>query len=99
MTLHRTPVHHTAALMVRDGAIRWQTGKCVGGGWFVHASGEFPAPELVVALAELRQAALIVRTGPDLSLTDCCMNAGLRAGLAASDYMARRRDARERTQA
>lgn len=70
MTLHRTPVHHTAALMVRDGAIRWQAGKCVGDGWFVHASGEFPAPELVVALAELRQAALIVRAGPDLSLTE-----------------------------
>lgn len=29
----------------------------------------------------------------------CCMNAGLRAGLAAYDYLARRRDAHERTQA
>lgn len=63
-------MHHTAALMVRDGAIRWQVGKTVGGGWFIHANGAFPAPELVTALAELRQAGLIVRTGPDLDLTE-----------------------------
>ena len=86
-------MHHTAALMVRDGAIRWQVGKTVGGGWFIHASGEFPAAELVTALADMRQARLIARSGPDLSLTD--------AGTALlSEWQAtRKREITEREQA
>lgn len=70
MKLHRTPVHHTAAEMVRNGAIRWQVGKTAGGGWFIHANGAFPAAEVLVALAEMRQAHLIERSGTDVVLTE-----------------------------
>ena len=70
MTLHRTPVHHTALVMARDGRVEWQTGKTVGNGWFTIAGGEFPPPELVVALWELLREKLIVKRGPDVALTD-----------------------------
>jgi hypothetical protein len=73
--LHRTPLHHQVAGLVRDGRVKWRLAvpagpKPVRSEGFTPVNGGFYEHHFLVALYELMQHKLIEKRGERVTLTD-----------------------------